>query len=145
MSRHWAVTGLQAHEYDDNLYHKRPGLIERRLIYFAMLTGKELNVPLQMLVCFCVCVIMHDFATGIHSSLPRSEKEAVFINHSRLLCIQKEFTLCSYKEDITMVTVLVVQRCFSGSSTMDLTKVLFLKDCIILLSVQKQTKTKHLV
>lgn len=43
-----------------------------------------------------------------------------------------------------MDTVLVVQRYFSGSSTMDLPKVVFSKNLVIVLSVQTN-KTKHLM
>ena len=53
-------------------------------------------------VCVHVCVVMHVWAIGTHSSLPRSEKAAVFISRSHWLCIQREFRLCDYNKDITM-------------------------------------------
>ena len=113
MSRYLSVTVLSAHEYDDNLYHERPPGLSSGDSFTTSpwQEGRSMRVVQMPDVCVCVCVcvcvlhvcvIMHVWAVGTRSSPPRSEEAAVFISLSHWLCIQGEFRLCDYNEDITM-------------------------------------------
>lgn len=62
----------------------------------------------------CVCALVFVWAIGTHSSLPRSEKAVIFISRNHWLCIQREFRLCDYNEDVTMDKMLQMQRYFPG-------------------------------